>query len=295
MRLSSNYGSVSTDTALASRFGTPHHCRKAELSVSLAFVGVALTEFERGDPFVGDYAAALAALQERIAQLQLAQIVHGRRSIILFEGLEGSCKRGSLKALGGGFDPCSVAVHCVDNMQLQGRHWLAPYWSRLPRTGETAIFFRSWYGDAVERRALGELVDKPWARTCDEINEFEAQQTDHGTLLIKLFFHTTAAVQAERLRKRKEDPWLRALAASSAGSRSDRDEQLGAWTEMFKRSDTRWARWTVIDAGDERAARIAALNAVAAALEKALPADPPLAIGDAAGQGSPPRLVSSGS
>lgn len=240
-------------------------------------MGVVLTDFEQGTPFAGDPAAALVALQERLARLHLAQIVHGKRAIILFEGWEGAGRKGALKALAGALDPCHAQVHCVGSAELgAGRHWLAPYWSRLPGNGETAIFFPSWYRDAVGRRARGELTDKAWARTCDEINEFEAQQTDHGTLVVKLFFHVTADVQAQRLSEREADPWLRALSEQAEAAAPSRDAELGAWTEMFKRSDTRWARWTVIDAGDGIAARIAALNAVAAALDKAVPAEPPL-------------------
>ena len=40
---------------------------------------------------------------------------------------------------------------------------------------------------------------------------------------------------------------------------------------MFERTDTRWAPWTVIDGNNKKAARIAALTAVADALEAAVP------------------------
>lgn len=238
-------------------------------------MGVSLTQFESGAPFAGDPAAALAALQERLARLHLAQTVHGARAIVLFEGWDGAGKRQALKALAGALDPCHLKVHCVDDAELQaGRHWLAPYWSRLPANGETAVFFPGWYGDAARRRARGEIVDKAWARTCDEINEYEAQQTDHGTLVVKLFFHVTEAVQAERLQQRERDPWLRALRASGQAP-PPREAQLRAWSEMFDRTDTRWARWTIVDSGNPEAARIAALDAVAAALAKRVPAEPP--------------------
>ena len=60
-------------------------------------------------------------------------------------------------------------------------------------------------------RVLGRLDDKRWARVCDEINEFEAQQRDHGTMIVKLFFHVTAERQAANLQAWMEDPWLRHL------------------------------------------------------------------------------------
>mgnify|MGYP003575375493 CR=1 FL=1 len=44
---------------------------------------------------------------------------------------------------------------------------------------------------------------------------------------------------------------------------------------MFARSDTRWAGWKAIDAGDPPSARIAPLSAIADCLQKALPAEPP--------------------
>jgi hypothetical protein len=38
---------------------------------------------------------------------------------------------------------------------------------------------------------LGHFNDERWARGIDEINEFEAQQRDYGTMIVKLFFHVT--------------------------------------------------------------------------------------------------------
>lgn len=44
---------------------------------------------------------------------------------------------------------------------------------------------------------------------------------------------------------------------------------------MFKRCDTRWAPWTIIDANNKKAARIAFLNTVADQLEKHANMTPP--------------------
>jgi polyphosphate kinase 2 (PPK2 family) len=238
-------------------------------------VGLKLTDYESAAAFAGDYPAALAAAQERLQRLQLAQIVHGRRAIVLVDGWEGAGRRQALRLLAGSFDPCRVAFHGVESESA--RHWLAPYWSLLPRAGETAVFLRGWYGGIVDARVRGELADKEWARAFDEINEFEAQQTDHGTLIAKLFFHVGEAVQARRLRERAADPWLRWTLEDEGRSLALRADYHSAWEAMFARSNTRWAGWTIVDAGDERAAPIAMLTAIAATLEKALPAEPPAA------------------
>ena len=237
-----------------------------------------LTEFERGVPFSGDAAEALLALQGRLARLQLSQIVHRKRAIILFEGWMGSGKKSVLKRLVGSFDPTHVRVIRVAGAEEtdEERHWLAPFWSRLPAAGDTTIFYRSWYRLIVEQRVLGNLDDKRWARAIDEINEFEAQQRDHGTLIAKLFFHVTPEKQAASLRARQEDPWLRHLRDfQPLIGPANRDRAHGVFQDLFAGTNTRWAPWTVIDANDETAGCITALSAIADQMQKAMPADPP--------------------
>jgi polyphosphate kinase 2 (PPK2 family) len=241
-------------------------------------VPIELTKFERGLPFPGDYHAALEALQDRLSALQLAQIVHRRRAIILFEGWEGAGKKAALKQLAAAWDPCHFTTHSVAGSASDDsdRHWLARFWATLPPAACTTLFYRSWYRKAVDDRALGRGKIKDWARAYDEINEFESQQRDHGTLIVKLFFHISAAVQEQRLRERSEDSWGKWLIEpEDQRKQASRDAYLGAWQDIFAHTDTRWAPWHVIDANDEHSARIAALSVIVEALEKAIPLEPP--------------------
>ena len=239
---------------------------------------IELTKFERGEHFPGDYHATLTALQDRLSALQLAQIVHRKRVIILFEGWEGAGKKSALKRLAAAWDPCHFTTHSVSGNVGDGsdRHWLARFWATLPPAGCTTLFYRSWYRKVVDDRALGRGKPKDWARAFDEINEFEAQQRDHGTQIVKLFFHVSAAVQDERLRARGEDPWRKLLIEpEDLRSLAAREGYLAAWQDTFAHTDTRWAPWHVIDANDQHAGRIAALSAIVESLEKAIPLEPP--------------------
>ena len=238
-------------------------------------MAISLAQFEQGKPFPGDAPAAITALQARLVELNRAQIAHGRRLIVLFEGWDGSGRKAIIRHMMASLDPCQASVHCATApaFSQEERHWLTPFWTRLPKAAETSLYYGSWYRRAIEARARAEMDDASWGRALDEINEFEAQQIDSGTLLIKLFFHASDGVRDRRLRARAADPWLR---GSLAGLRQiDRDAVMAALTAMFAATDTRWAPWTVLDANDDTAVPIAALNAVVAVLEKKLPKQPP--------------------
>jgi AMP-polyphosphate phosphotransferase len=234
-------------------------------------MGVELKRFERGEAYAGDYAAALADVQQRLQHLQLAQIVHGERAMLVIDGWDGSGRKAVLRLLAAALDPCHFSVHARAS-DLDGRHWLSPYWERLPRASETAIFFDSWHSDAVASRVADGLPDKEWGRLSDEINEFESRQIEHGAMLMKLFFHVSPAVQAARLADQAAHPWLRCILNDDA---VPRNMTQAAWEQLLARTNTRWAPWTIVDAGDEQSAAITALTAIADELEKKVPNAPP--------------------
>lgn len=232
----------------------------------------------------GDQDSALAALRDHLFELQQPQIAHGRRAIILFEGPQGAGKKYALRQLAAAFDPCHYAVHCTafDRREAAEGHWLARFWRQLPVAGDTAIFFRSWYRRVLDDRILGRVDEQAVARAFDEINEFEAQQRDYGTLILKIYFQVGLETQAERLKERSEHPWGRVRRMEENVSVDDAAYSR-ALDDLRANSDTRWSPWRMIDANDEKAAAIAALSAVADAWAEAMPSEPPHIV-DASGR-----------
>jgi len=231
---------------------------------------------ERDGPSGGGTEKTLAALREHVSELQLPQMAHGRRAIILFEGLQGSAKKFALKQLISAFDPCHVVVHptAFDRREANEGHWLARFWRQLPSAGNTSIFFRSWYRRVLDDRVLGRTREESVARVFDEINEFEAQQRDYGTLLVKLYFDVSADVQEQRMARRRQDPW-RLRWDDKDFIRADEPAYQSALEQLRANTDTRWSPWRTIDADDEHQAALAALEAIADAWSKAMPSGPP--------------------
>lgn len=219
---------------------------------------------------------AIHDLCSRLGELQLPQIVHGRRAIILFEGPAGAGKKHVLRHLAAAFDPCHYVVHSIGfDRRLAGEgHWLGRFWRALPGAGNTAIFYRSWYRRVLDDRIAGRTEDTAVTRAFDEINEFEAQQRDYGTLIVKLYFDVAPDIQAERLRQRAADPWLaipRGEERVNVGDPAYRQ----AVDELKLHTNTRWSPWRFIDGDDEEEAATGALAAIADAWAQAMPAEPP--------------------
>jgi AMP-polyphosphate phosphotransferase len=245
-------------------------------------MAIDLKDFESGKDYAGDYEADLATLEQRLEKIQVAHIIHGRSAIIAVEGWDASGKGGMIQRLTGCWDPRYYEVWPISapTEEERVRHFLWRFWKRLPGAGEINIFDRTWYGRVLVERVEGFCSEKDWKRAYDEINEFEAQQKDNNVTVVKLFLHTTQKEQDKRFKDRLEDPWKRwKTGKDDYRNRARRDDYLKAYSDMFERTDTRWAPWCVIDGNDKKSARIAALTYIADRLEagvsmKPLDADP---------------------
>jgi polyphosphate kinase 2 (PPK2 family) len=243
-------------------------------------VSLNLSDYEIGAKYKGDYEVDLCALQERLSRILVAHIVHGRSSILLCEGWDAAGKGGAIQRIAGQWDPRAFRVWPIKapTAEEKARHFLWRFWAKLPGAGQIAIFDRSWYGRVLVERIEGFASEAEWRRAYDEINEFEAQQSYGGTTIVKLFFHVTQETQDKRLAARIAHPWKRwKVTEEDFRNREKRDAYLAATEEMFAQTGTPWAPWRVIDGNNKKAARIAALTAVAEALEAAVPMDPPRA------------------
>ncbi|WP_406698418.1 polyphosphate kinase 2 family protein [Sphingomonas qomolangmaensis] len=237
-----------------------------------------LADHERGKKFKGDYTDALNAVQERLWQLQVAHIVHKRAAIIVLEGWDAAGKGGIIKRLTSNWDPrfFEVVPIAAPSAAEKARHFLWRFWQHLPAHGHIYIADRSWYGRVLVERVEGYASEPEWQRGYGEINAFEAQQAAIGTTIVKLFVHITQETQDREFAERLDDPWKQwKTGAEDYRNRARRGDYLVAIDEMLARTSTELAPWQIIDGNNRKAARIAALIAIADALEARVPMTPP--------------------
>jgi polyphosphate kinase 2 (PPK2 family) len=237
-----------------------------------------LADYEHGRKYHGPYAHDLKRLQKRLEHILAAHIVHDRRAVVMFEGWDSAGKGGIIQRLTAKWDQRHYEVWPIAApTKAEARHdFLWRFRKALPAPGDITIFDRSWYGRVLVERVEGFAKDAEWRAGYDEINAFEDELAAKGITLIKLFVHITQKEQDERLRDRLDDPWKRWKSdADDYRNRAKRPAYLAAMAEMFARTDRAQSPWIVIDGNDKKAARIAALTAIADRLEQAVPMAPP--------------------
>lgn len=230
----------------------------------------------------------LLDLRARLSQLQLQMQVHDHRLVVVVEGWQASGKRAFLQQVLGALDPCRVEIVCTAPHQddIGRRHFLADFWAKLPNGGHSSLFYRSWYRSLLTQKVDGDIDANDFARHCDEINEFEAQQRDHSTVMVKYFFHLSVEEQDRRFAERSRDPWQRlAMRGRRPDWKARRERLIAAWQDIFDQSDTRWAPWTLIDAEAGEAGCLAAMEHLVTTLEKALPSGLPEGVEE-----TPPKI-----
>ncbi len=215
----------------------------------------------------------LKKLQLRLLNLQ-HELRESRRSlIIVVEGPDAAGKGGAIKRIVGRLDPRLLRVWSIVKPTAgeHARHYLWRFWTKLPPYGELTVFDRSWYGRVLVERVEHFATDAEWQRAYDEINEFERQLTDDGAILVKIYFHITKDEQLARFRLREQDPYKHwKITDEDWRNRKKWTLHNEAAEEMFERTSTKRAPWTVIPANSKPHARLQAVKTVIEALEKAL-------------------------
>ncbi|QQP92925.1 polyphosphate:AMP phosphotransferase (plasmid) [Skermanella sp. TT6] len=220
-----------------------------------------------------DYRDRLEDQQRRLHKLSLRARREGLSSVLAFEGWDSAGKGGAIRRLVWSMKAanCRVVPVAAPTDEERARHYLWRFWRHLPHAGKMLIFDRSWYGRVLVERVEGFARPEEWRRAYDEINDFERQLTDHGSLLLKFWLHIDKDEQLRRFEERANTPRKRyKITEEDYRNRERWDDYLMAVNEMVARTGSTGAPWVLVPANDKRAARIQVLTAVCDGLDRLL-------------------------
>jgi len=219
------------------------------------------------------YKRRVEELQGRLGRLTLG-LRRARRSLMLvFEGPDAAGKGGAIRRLTEGIE---ARLYRVDSVaaptdEERAHPYLWRFWRVLPRQGRVTICDRSWYGRVLVERIEGFAARGEWSRAFSEINAFEEQLSDAGTIVQKFWLAISSEEQLRRFKSRERTPYKQyKITEEDWRNRSRWDAYEAAACEMFERTSTDYAPWTLVEAEDKRWARVRVLETVVSRLEAEL-------------------------
>lgn len=210
-----------------------------------------------------EYTAALDRWQPALSQLVRQAHAARRPLVIVFEGWDAADRVAVIKRLTERLDSRGYMVHAsaAPAGEDATHHYLYRFWRRLPPRGRIAIFDGSWYGRVLAERVEGHGDAATWRRAYREINQFERQLVDFGTIVLKFWLHISSEEQARRFSALIEAPQSNGGPVPEPYLDPDkRSAYEVAAEEMLLKTSAIIAPWTIVEAHDRSWACIRVLR-----------------------------------
>ncbi len=219
------------------------------------------------------YDERLEELSGKLALLTRKPRFRERGVVVVFEGVDAAGKGGAIRRITQALDARHYRVHPVaaPSSEERAQPYLWRFWRHIPPRGEVAIFDRSWYGRVLVERVEGFCSPGDWSRAFAEINDFEEQLDAHGLLVVKFWLQVDGKEQLRRFQERQATGFKRfKITPEDWRNRKKWDDYEVAACDMFDRTSTEIAPWTLVPAVDKRRARLIVLETLTKRLESAL-------------------------
>jgi polyphosphate kinase 2 (PPK2 family) len=226
------------------------------------------------------YVTEITRRQIQLRELSWQVYTNKRPVIVAFEGWDAAGKGGVIKRITEKMDPRGYVVFPISAPHGEDKthHYLYRFWKRLPERGQIAVFDRTWYGRVLVERVEGFAEEPAWKRAYSEINSFERQLRDFGTILAKFWIHISPEEQLRRFEERRRSGYKSwKLTEEDWRNREKWQPYQDAVEEMLLKTSTRAAPWHLIEGNDKYWARVKTLTRLVEILSKELdyvPADP---------------------
>ncbi len=167
----------------------------------------------------------------------------------MLQGMDTSGKGGVLRHTVGLVDPQGVRIASFKKPTPEEleHDFLWRIRRALPEPGYLGVFDRSHYEDVLIARVEGLAEPDVIEKRYDEINEFERELTEDGTVVIKCLLHISPEEQRERLLARLDDPtkyWK--YNPGDLDARARWPEYRTAYEIAVERTNTEHAPWYVV-------------------------------------------------
>ena len=216
----------------------------------------------------------LEKVQKKLSALQDVMYAHNRYSVLIcLQGMDTSGKDSLIREVFKEFNPRGVEVlsfKTPNSTELEHdylwRHYIA-----LPEKGKFGVFNRTHYENVLVTRVHPEYLLKEnlpgikktedvteafWETRFEQINNFEKQIVQNGTIVLKFYLHLSKNEQRKRLLHRlenNEDNWK--FSVGDLEERALWDNYMHFYEEAINKTSKENAPWFIIPADDKEMGR----------------------------------------
>jgi PPK2 family polyphosphate:nucleotide phosphotransferase len=207
---------------------------------------------------------------ENMAKLQDKLYAHNEYSVlIVLQAMDAAGKDGAIKHVMSGLNPQGVHVTSFKSPSTEelDHDYFWRHYKALPSRGEIGIFNRSHYENVLITHVHPEYImneklpginsvkdidKKFWEHRYEQINRFEKNLAENGTVILKFFLYVSKEEQKKRFLARIEDEsknWKFSLA--DIKERQYWDDYMKAYDDVLNATSTDYAPWFVLPADDK--------------------------------------------
>ncbi|MFT4023391.1 MAG: polyphosphate kinase 2 family protein [Flavihumibacter sp.] len=207
---------------------------------------------------------------ENLADMQDRLYAENRHSIlIVLQAMDAAGKDSAIKHVMTGLNPQGVTVTSFKTPSKQelAHDYLWRHYVALPARGQIGIFNRSHYENVLVTRVHPEYVlaenipgiektddmtPEFWAKRMKQINRFEKNIVQNGTMVLKFFLYVSKKEQKKRFLERIDDPtknWK--FSSADIAEREKWDAYMKAYEDLLGNTSKEQAPWFVLPADDK--------------------------------------------
>src|SRR3954465_15309803 len=198
-------------------------------------------------------------LQVELVKLQEWVKAKGAKVCVLFEGRDAAGKGGIIKRITERTSPRVFRVIATPSPgeREKSQMYIQRYIPHLPAGGEVVLFDRSWYNRAGVERVMGFANDQQVREFLAVLPLMERAIIKSGVILIKYWLEVSMENQTLRFQERIDD-YRKIWKLSPMDLESHRRwyDFSRARDAMFEATDSHESPWYVVDADDQRRARL---------------------------------------
>lgn len=206
-----------------------------------------------------DYETILYSLHIELVKLQKHFIAQEEKILVILEGRDAAGKDGAIKRITEHLSPRETRVVALGKPSDRERTtwYFQRFAPHLPAAQEFVLFNRSWYNRAGVERVMGFCTDKEYEEFMSTVHEFENMLVHSGIRLFKYYLDISKNEQKKRLDARRNDP-LKQWKISPVDEQATKywNDYSRARNDMFARTHTDFAPWTIVRANNKRLARL---------------------------------------